>query len=275
MILGTVFEQAITRLPTPTARIDAEILLRHVLNISRAEFFLRLDQEIDAGAANTYFELIERSAAGEPSQYLTGHMEIYGLDFYVNSSVLIPRPETEIMIEKALEIGCTFGRPIIADVGCGSGAVAVTLAKLLPQSKIIALDISPTALKLTSRNAKRHECRNIELIESDLLDGAGDRHLDIICANLPYVPTKEAKGNRFEPQLALDGGSDGLNVIRRLVTQISNRADKPDWLLLEFGTSQSATIKAMLDEILHGSRTEIFRDLIPLDRISATNLSVI
>jgi len=272
MTLSQAFELGSSQLGSTTARSDAETLLRHVLGISRVEFFLRLDRPLDDTAAKTYFELINRLAAGEPLQYLTGYMEFYRLDFYVNSSVLIPRPETEIMVGKALEIARTYVNPVIADVGCGSGAVAVTLAKNLPQSRIFALDISTAALDLARRNALLHNCINIEFIESDLLDAVTGRRLDIICANLPYVPSAEARNNCFEPQLALDGGSAGLDVIRRLVQQTAAREAKPDWLLLEFGTGQAEAVTSILEGQLRGSRTEILRDLIPVERVSVTRL---
>jgi release factor glutamine methyltransferase len=272
MTLGQALDLASVRLTGQTARSDAEVLLRHIMGFSRTELLLNLSRQIDDTVAKAYFELIARLASGEPMQYLTGHIEFFGLDFYVNSSVLIPRPETEILVEKALEIARKYGNPTIADVGCGSGAVAVTLAKHLPQSKIIALDISKSALDLVRKNAGRYNCENIEFIESNLLDGVPDSRFEVICANLPYVPTLEAASNIFEPQLALDGGPDGLDVIRRLVRQIAALADKPGWLMLEFGTGQTTSIKSILEEHLPGSQTEIFVDLIPLDRVSVTHL---
>ncbi|PPD58579.1 peptide chain release factor N(5)-glutamine methyltransferase [Dehalogenimonas etheniformans] len=270
--IGSALDRASARLNGHSARSDTEVLLRHVTGLSRTELLLKLDRELDQESSTTYYQLIDRFEAGEPLQYLTGHMEFYGLDFYVNRSVLIPRPETEIMVEKAIEIGKRYPTPIIADVGSGSGAVAVTLAKHLPQSRVIALDVSTAALEIARRNAARPECTNIEFIKSDLLGAVPDRHFDIICANLPYVPSAESQSNRFEPQLALDGGPDGLNAIHRLIRQMSSREDKPEWLLLEFGTGQAPAVKSILDKTFPGSQTEILRDFIPLDRISVTKL---
>jgi release factor glutamine methyltransferase len=272
MTIAQAYDKASNRLNTPAARIDAETLLRSVLGISRTKFLLQMNQPIDEDASRTYFAMIDRLASGEPLQYLTGETEFYGLEFYVNSSVLIPRPETEIMVEKAIEIGRTYSTPSIADVGCGSGAVAITLAKYFPQSKIIALDISRPALDLAGQNAMRHNLTNIEFIESDLLNAVANRHFDLICANLPYVSTPDSLNNRFEPHLALDGGRDGLDVIRRLIHQISTGDDKPEWLLLEFGTNQAAEIKSILEDYFPGSQTHMLRDLIPLDRVSVTHL---
>jgi release factor glutamine methyltransferase len=272
MTVAEAIYKGSSELPGPTARLDAEVLMRHILGIPRVELYRRLFDELTAAEAESYLELIGRLKAGKPLQYLTGHIEFYGLEFYVNSSVLIPRPETEILVEKAIEIGRTYSSPTIADVGCGSGAVAISLARHLPQSKIIALDVSKDALELARRNAAHHAVSNIEFIESDLLESVRDRHLDIICANLPYVPTAEVENNNFEPQLALDGGRDGLDVIRRLVRQIATRHDKPGWLLLEFGTGQAAAVKSILAENLPGSSTEILRDLIPMDRVSVTRI---
>jgi release factor glutamine methyltransferase len=272
MTLSQALDLAASRLTVPTARSDAEILLRHVAGLSRTDLLLNPGREMDQERVKTYFQLIDRLQSGEPLQYLTGHVEFYGLDFYVKSSVLIPRPETEIMVEKAIEIGRKYPAPLIADVGCGSGAVAVTIAKNLPKSGIIALDVSKNALDLARGNAARHNCGNIEFIESDLLGGVPDSGFDIICANLPYVPTNEAESNTFEPQLALNGGSDGLDVIRRLVQQIAASYNKPDWLLLEFGTGQAPAVQSILDRLIPGSQTRILRDFIPLDRVSVTKL---
>ncbi|MEN8614786.1 peptide chain release factor N(5)-glutamine methyltransferase [Dehalogenimonas sp. THU2] len=264
--------EAGARVSGPAAAIEVEALLRHVTGLSRAGLYSRLDQIIDTAAAEEYFDLIERLKNGEPLQYLTGHIEFYGLDFTVSPDVLIPRPETELMVERALDIAKGYSSPVIADIGCGSGAVAVTLSKHLPGSTVIAVDISSGVLDLTRRNAAFHGCSNIEFVESDLLESLGDRRIDIICANLPYVPAVEAQGNRFEPQLALDGGPDGLDIIRRLVSQVAGRPNKPGWLLLEFGTGQTTAVQTIIDKYLPGSRTVIHRDLIPLDRLSVTEL---
>lgn len=280
MTIAEALHRGAARLSSLTARLDAEVLMRHVLGLSRVELYHRLFDTLAEPDAANYSRLIDRLAAGEPLQYLIGHIEFYGLDFYVNSSALIPRPETELLVEKTIalvrQIANRDPRPVtIGDIGCGSGAIAVTLAKHLPEATTLALDISPDALDLARRNAARHTVTNIEFIQSDLLEALAGRHLDIICANLPYVPTSEAESNRFEPQLALDGGTDGLDVIRRLVKQIAARDGKPEWVLLEFGTGQSAAVKTILDRELPCSQTEIIRDLIPLERVSVTRLSLL
>ena len=274
MILSDILKEAAKRFSSPTAAIESEALLRHVTGLSRAGLYSRLNQSLDSQTVNHYFNLVERLKNGEPLQYITGHIEFYGLDFEVSPAVLIPRPETELMVERAIVIAKEYinNNPTIADIGCGSGAVAVTLAKELPRSRVIAVDVSATALELTRRNAAFHGCANVEFIESDLLDNVSKRKIDIICANLPYVPAAEAQSNRFEPQLALDGGPDGLDVIQRLVRQITDLDDQPDWLLLEFGTGQAAVVKNIISQYLPDSRTEIMRDLIPLDRVSVTRL---
>lgn len=273
MTLGDILRAAGIRLSGPAADGEAEALLRHVTGISRAALYCHLDQVIDAKAAEEYLRLVERLKNGEPLQYLTGHIEFFGLDFCVSPSVLIPRPATELMVERAIDIATGYSSsPVIADIGCGSGAVAVALAKHLPGSSIFALDISDEALELAGKNAVRHGCGNISFHKSDLLEMVSASHFDIICANLPYVPAAECQSNHFEPQLALDGGIDGLDIIRRLVRQISEKNDKPDWLLLEFGTSQDTAVKAIIEACLPRSHTEIFYDLIPVERVSVTRL---
>ncbi|AKG53788.1 protein-N(5)-glutamine methyltransferase PrmC [Dehalogenimonas sp. WBC-2] len=272
MTLLEALTTAIERLGGVSARSDAEILLRHAVGLSRTALYSRIDQCINTDTTSEYFNSIERLKKGEPLQYITGHMEFFGLDFSVSQSVLIPRPETEILVEKSIELAKTYQHPAIADVGCGSGAVAVALAKHLPEACITALDISDEALKLARTNATVHSCNNIVFHKSDLLEGVSADHFDVICANLPYVPTAESQTNHFEPQLALDGGINGLDIIRRLVRQIAGRNNKPDWLLMEFGTGQAMAVKATIEEYLPLSHTEILYDLIPVERVSVTRL---
>jgi release factor glutamine methyltransferase len=255
------------------SEFEAEILIAHITGLTRAGIHAHPERELTAAEEARYRALLERLSAGEPLQYLTGKMEFYGLEFEVNPSVLVPRPETEIMAERALNIAKGYDRPAIADIGCGSGALAVTLAVRLPRSTVTAADISPTALETARRNAVRHHVANIGFRKSELLSGLTDLNFDIICANLPYVPSAEVSANRFEPRLALDGGTDGLDLIRRLLAQIAGLPRRPDWLLLEFGTGQAAGVKRLIAEHLPHSRTEILTDLIPLERVSVTRLS--
>ncbi|MGI2335654.1 MAG: peptide chain release factor N(5)-glutamine methyltransferase [Dehalogenimonas sp.] len=272
MNLSHLLKEADRQLSGPSAALEAEVLLRYVTGLSRAELFSRHDQSVDNKTTADYYQLIERLKNGEPLQYLTGHMEFYGLDFEVTPAVLIPRPETELMVERALNIANDYPIPAIADIGCGSGAVAIALAKNLPRAALTAIDLSPAALALAGRNAALNGCRNLEFKESDLLTNLDTLNFDIICANLPYVPTAEAKNNCFEPQLALNGGPDGLDIIRRLVSQISALQDKPAWLLLEFGTDQATGVRDIIRRFLPNSRTEIIYDLLLLERVSVTRL---
>jgi release factor glutamine methyltransferase len=273
MNLGGLLKEAARQLTGPAADLEAEVLLRYLTGLSRAELFSRRHQPTDSRTAAAYDELIKRLKSGEPLQYITGHMEFYGLDFEVSPAVLIPRPETELLVEQALAVATDYPAPVIADIGCGSGAVAVALAKNLPKATVVAADISSAVLALAGRNADLHECHNIEFVESDLLASIITRNFDIICANLPYVPVDEAKDNRFEPQLALAGGPDGLDIIRRLVSQVAALSRKPGWLMLEFGTGQADAVKGILSQSLPGSRTDIIHDFIPLERLSVTRIN--
>lgn len=273
MNLGELLKQGAKSLSSgPTAALEAEVLLRHITGLTRAGLYSSLDQPVPDSSAAEYFVLLERLRAGEPLQYLTGRMEFYGLDFEVNSSALIPRPETEIMVERALGIAAAYPNPLIADIGCGSGAVAVALAKNLPHAAVSAVDVSTEALVLAEHNAASLGCANIEFIKSDLMLGIRNKHFDIICANLPYVPSKEAHGNLFEPQTALDGGQDGLDIIRALVRQLAKQERRPDWMLLEFGTGQAVEIQNIINRHLPGSYTDIIKDLIPLERLAVTRV---
>ena len=251
---------------------EAEVLLSHITGLSRAGIHAHAERELSTADIARFRTMLTRLADGEPLQYLTGKAEFYGLDFRVNPSVLVPRPETEILADRAIAIAGDYEKPAIADIGCGSGALAVTLGVHLTGASITAVDISPAALDIARRNAARHEALNIEFIQADLLTGLENRRFDIICANLPYVPSVEAVVNRYEPQTALDGGTDGLDIIRRLLAQITGLPYRADWLLLEFGTGQADGVRRIIGEYLPHSRTEILTDLIPLERVSVTRL---
>jgi release factor glutamine methyltransferase len=268
-----------------TPRLDAEVLLGHVLGLTRAQIHAHPDQQLDAAGLDSYYELIERRRQHEPVAYILGYKEFYGLDFYVERRVLIPRPETELLVEKGLEIGRAAPYPLtIADVGTGSGAIAISLAVHLPQATIYALDASPKALEVAAINCCRHNVeRRVHLLQGDLLSPLPET-VDLIVANLPYVSRAEWEQLpraivAYEPRSALDGGPDGLEAIRRLLAQARSHLKLQATILLEIGATQGAAVTDLarhsFDNPLTGLRTshfstatvEVVQDYAGLDRM--------
>ena len=252
-------------------RASAEVLLAHVLNLSRLDLYLRYDQPLSPEELARFKSLVVRRRQGEPVAYLTGHKEFWSLDFQVRSGVLIPRPETEILVASALEAARTmiglelegrepqkFARQKKTvlwglEIGVGSGAVAVALARELPQMAWLALDLSETSLSVARDNARRHGAADrLCFVRSDLLSGLnpGPRFA-LLVANLPYVPRAQWEQlpreiRDFEPQQALLGGEDGLELIRAL-TQEAHRYLRPGGCLaLEVGEGQAGEVLELL-----------------------------
>ncbi len=268
-----------------TPRLDAELLLGHVLGLTRAQIHAHPERRLDAAELESYRELIERRRQHEPVAYITGHKEFYGLDFYVDRRVLIPRPETELLVEKGLEIGRAISNPLtIADVGTGCGAIAISLAVHLPQAIIYALDASSEALEVAALNRCRHSVeRNVHLLQGDLLSPLPEP-VDLIVANLPYVSGGEWEQlprtiAAYEPRSALDGGPDGLDAIRRLLAQARSHLKPQATILLEIGATQGAAVADLarrsfdnpptLLRTVHFSRAtvEVVQDYAGLDRM--------
>jgi release factor glutamine methyltransferase len=231
-------------------RRDAEFLLMHAIGCDRAYLLSHPETELTAEQAAVYEGWLARRARNEPVQYIVGEQEFFGLKFRVTPDVLIPRPETEHLVEAALA-RADKGAPLrIADVGTGSGAIAVALAHVLPNARITALDVSLAALDVARDNAERHRIApRIEFVESDLLAEVRGESFDLIVANPPYVAQGELlepQVGDFEPSLALYAGVDGLDVYRRLIPQ-AGAVLKPDgWLLMEIGHGQRETVAEML-----------------------------
>ena len=232
------------------ARRDAETLLLATIRRERAALLARWSEKLDGEEARGYLELIERRLSGEPIQYILGEQEFYGLRFRVTRDVLIPRPETEHLVEKAIALAARYAAPRIVDVGTGSGAIAVTLAHGLPRATVTAIDLSAPALAIAQENARRNEV-DVRFLRGDLLAPVAEAGFDIVVSNPPYV----ASGDRttlavevleYEPALALFAGDDGLDVYRRLIPA-AFRALTPGGVLgLEIGYGQAAAIEALL-----------------------------
>jgi release factor glutamine methyltransferase len=234
------------------------------LKIDRVQLYLRLDYEMGSEQNEKYWGLIERRLNHEPTAYITGHREFYGLDFYVDRNVLIPRPESELLVEKALGLAQKQAVSAIAEVGTGCGAIAISLALNLPQAKIYATDISATALEVARLNCQKH--------------GVAERIclLDLIVANLPYVSQSElsqVNTLNHEPSLALDGGPDGLEKIRRLGTEIGDKLRPGGHLLLEIGQGQKRAVTTFLRGLFPSAEIAVAPDLSGIDRVMCLSLS--
>jgi len=256
------------------AALEGEVLLRHVLATDRAGLFASPEADLTPEQADALTEFIRRRTGGEPTAYLTGHREFYGLDFYVNNHVLIPRPETELLVERAIEIARDQENFTIADVGTGAGAIAVSLAVHLPQSEIYATDISPQALEVARANAARHGVTGrITFLQGNLLAPLPSP-ISLIIANLPYVRRTELDISLTgEPALARDGGTDGLDGIRALVGQAGERLKPGGGILLEIGLGQAAAVAGLLRAAFPGGVIAVYPDLSGIDRAVSLRLT--
>jgi release factor glutamine methyltransferase len=258
------------------ASLEGEILLRHVLGIDSAKLYTDLDRDLDTKQQKTLNQLLKRRQRGEPSAYITGHREFYGLDFRVDRNVLIPRPETELLVESAIKLAQEHPVQKIADIGTGCGAIAISLAINLPQATVYAIDISAAALEVARDNCVRHSVADrIILLRGDLLEPLGEP-VDMIAANLPYVRAADLKGNRalsFEPALALNGGKDGLEKIESLCRQARGKLNKGGYLLLETGEGQAMTLVDILCKAFPVPSIEVHKDLAGIERVVSLRLT--
>jgi release factor glutamine methyltransferase len=256
------------------ARPDAETLLLFVIRRERAALLVRWKEVLDAEEAILYAQLVERRLAGEPIQYIFGEQEFYGLPFRVTRDVLIPRPETEHLVEKVIELAAGFAAPRIVDVGTGSGAIAVTLAHKLPHATVKAIDISAPALAVARENAQRNGVE-LRFLRGDLLAPVvanEDSRFEIVVSNPPYVPCTDrgslsVEVRDYEPALALFAGDDGLEVYRRLIPAAANVLTSDGLLALEIGYGQSPAIGALLEEAGY-RQIEFFPDLQGIPRVA-------
>lgn len=256
------------------AAIEAEVLLRHVLNLSRSQLYANLDREMTAEDAERYLHLIKRRTQGEPTAYITGHREFYGLDFYVDRRVLIPRPETEFLVEKVVQLAGA-GANSFVDVGTGSGAIAVSLAVSVPWARVYATDVSADALQVALLNCRKHGVEEaVSLLTGDLLQPL-PQPVDVIVANLPYVRERDmSRVNTigFEPSLALYGGLDGLDKLRRLSAQVEGKLKAGGTLVLEIGRGQKRMVRSFLQCYFPSASIEFTQDLAGIPRVVALTL---
>lgn len=241
------------------ARRTAGVLLCHALGIDRTHLLTRSEEPIAESDYESYLRLVDRRTMGEPLQYITGHQEFFGLDFLVTPAVLIPRPETEFLVERVIRLAIDFPKepkPLIVDIGTGSGCVAISLAVHLPQARLIATDISAAALEVARENAERHRVVDrIEFLEGDAPEPLGrlglEGAVDILVSNPPYVEESTSQlvqheVREWEPHTALFGGSDGLDFYRRLLPDTARYIKPGAFIVLEIGYSQLDPISAMI-----------------------------
>lgn len=258
---------------TDAEPLDADLLLAHVLDLPRAALLARPEAALTRAQADRFAALVMRRAKGTPVAYLIGRHPFYDRDFLVTPDVLIPRPETEHLIEAALTWARGRGPLRVADVGTGSGAIAVTLAAHLPDARVHAIDRSAAALAVAQQNAERAGvARHVTFHQGDLLAPllVSSEPLDLIAANLPYIPSAELAAldvARHEPALALDGGPDGLDVIRRLLAQAPRTLAANGLMLLELGAGQGAQAAALAAEQFPGAAIVVLADYAGHDRV--------
>jgi release factor glutamine methyltransferase len=262
---------------TPSPHLNAEVLLQRLLGVEKVYLFAHPERKLTAGEVRRFMQWVERRAAGEPAQYITGIQEFWGLVLEVNPDVLIPRPETEHLVETVLSLNRS-GSPVIIDVGTGSGCIAIALAREIPQARIYAVDPSRAALLVAARNAKAHGVSvQIQFLEGDLLSmfpldqkrGA----FDFVVSNPPYVPHQEHKRLQrevrdFEPPMALHSPQeDPLEIYRRLVEESWPRLRGGGYLLAEIGAGQKDAVGALFSED-RWSQVSFVKDLQSIPRVA-------
>ena len=269
MRLGEAWRQACRRID----RLDARLLLEHVCGCSHADLIARPELEITESRATRLEELLRRRESGEPLAYLLGSAWFCGLEFNVGPAVLIPRPDTEVLVNVAAEKAIALESPAIVDLGTGSGIVAILTARLCPRAQVTAVDVSSVALDVARVNAQRHGV-NIRFREGDWYAPLGDERFDLIVSNPPYVvagdPHLQQNGLPFEPIQALtDGivGGDGLACIRRLIDGASAHLRTGGWLLMEHGYDQAVEVRRLLAQAGF-AEVASWRDSAGIERVS-------
>jgi release factor glutamine methyltransferase len=271
----------------PDAFVEAELLLGHILGMSRAQLCTEPERGLTLTETELLWRLVQRRLSHEPAAYILGHCEFYGIDFRIDYHTFIPRPETELLVEEALELAHRIshsGKQIaIADVGTGCGAIAVSLALALPQAKIYATDISASALRIAEINCQRHAVDSrVELLQGNLLEPLS-QPVDMIIANLPYIRSCEFKDlspeiREFEPMMALVAGEDGLDKIQQMLEQIPGKMSTHGgrcsaYFLLEVGQGQGEMVTSLVGSYFPRASIELVSDLGGIERVVKVGLS--
>jgi release factor glutamine methyltransferase len=284
--LRDILDFTATRLDSlsDTPQLDAEVLLAQVLNQPRTWILAHDDSSFDPQADSVLENLIQRLERGEPLPYVLGHWEFFGLNFELTPDVLIPRPETELLVERAVVwLQSSTDHRSIADIGTGCGCIAVSIATHIPNAHILATDVSSAALDVARRNAVKHRVENqIEFVECDILPtsenhGNGIWGFDLICANLPYIPTNKLHSLPIygrEPTVALDGGEDGLDLFRKLMGIAPNYLNPGGRMLLEIEATRGPAALSLAYDAFDESEIHLYQDLAHKDRLLEIQLPV-
>ncbi|WP_018133000.1 peptide chain release factor N(5)-glutamine methyltransferase [Effusibacillus pohliae] len=278
-------------------RLNAEVLLQHLFGWSKAKLLAEEREPFPPDKWELFQAWVERRLSGEPLQYIVGVQEFYGRDFRVTPAVLIPRPETEILVEEILKRRLWWkeqrpvvdgdpgqqyaqdpaaeARPVVADIGTGSGAIAVTLALEWPEADVLAADISPDAIRMARENAQRLGAQ-VRFLQGDLVEPLLETgvRLDVLVSNPPYIPSREIAGlavevREHEPRLALDGGEDGLEPYRRITQALPSlmREQGPALVGFEVGIQQARRVAEMIERHWPGAKTDVVKDLQGIERV--------
>ncbi|OGF48253.1 protein-(glutamine-N5) methyltransferase, release factor-specific, partial [Candidatus Falkowbacteria bacterium RIFOXYD2_FULL_35_9] len=271
---------------TDSAELDAEVLLAFILGKNKEYLFTYPEKELTKIQLSKFLNLIKKRATGEPVAYLIGEKEFFGLKFFVNKNVLIPRPETELLVEEILKVA--KDNMTIADIGTGSGAILIAGYKSMSsysakkrslRLEFMATDISKKALAVAKKNAEFHKA-NIKFFQGDLLEPVKNKQIDIMTANLPYLEKKDKKnlrfseeiGLKFEPKQALYSGKDGLDAYREFFKQVAKLSYQPKFILIEFGYKQTAKLEKIIRSNLNKIKIHLKKDLGGFDRVMVIEL---
>ena len=258
------------------ASVEAELLLGHVLGMSKTQLYTETERGLASAEIKHLWRLVHRRLDHEPTAYILGHCEFYGTDFYVDCHTLIPRPETELLVGKAVELAQRIFHPgkqiTIADIGTGCGTIVVSLALALPQAKIYATDISASALRVAEINCQRHAVNSqVELLQGNLLEPL-PQPVDMAIANLPYIKNYEFKDlspeiRNFEPTIALAGGKNGLDKIQQMLEQMPKKLNYRACFLLEIGQGQGEMVTSLINSYFPQANIELIPDLGGIERV--------
>jgi release factor glutamine methyltransferase len=261
-------------------RLNAELLLAHSMNLSREALYIQFNSQLQKGKKEALERLIKRRISGEPLQYILGHQEFWSIDFKVDPRVLIPRPETELLVEQTLLILSETpfkNPPFVLEIGTGSGAVAISLAKEVGDIFLVAIDISRDALLLAKENAESSGVlHQIKFVNGNLFDPfrllRGREPFDLILSNPPYIPCSEIEGlarevRDYEPIIALNGGEDGLTFCRTIISKAPYYLKKGSWLLLEVGQAQGEKVSELIEKGGDFLTPQRLQDLSDIERV--------
>ena len=279
MILSEALQsatQTLLKTRIDDASVEAELLLGHVLGMSRTQLYTEPERVLTSAETRHLRRLVRRRLDHEPTAYILGHCEFYGIDFCIDRHTFISRPETELLVEKAVELAQRISHPgrqiTIADVGTGCGAIAINLALALPQAKIYATDISTSALRVAGMNCRRHGVNSqVGLLQGNLLEPL-PQPVDMIVANLPYIKDCEFKDLspeiiNFEPTIALSGGEDGLDKIQQMLEQMPGKLNYEACFLLEIGQEQGEMLTSLIKSYFPQASIELISDLGGIERV--------